>query len=47
MSDANGRESELILFLTGKTRDEVMGGFTVPELIRLSGMIVFMNSLPI
>lgn len=47
MSDANRRESELIILFTGKTRDEVMGGFTVPELIHLSGMLVFMNSLPV
>lgn len=44
MSEQNTRESELIIMLTGKTRDQVFGEYTLPELIRLSGLLMFYGS---
>ncbi len=47
MNDLNKQESDLIVFLTGKTKTEVLNEYSLPELIRLSRCTTFMNGLPI
>jgi hypothetical protein len=39
------KECQQIEFLTGKTWQEVLGTYSVPELLKLQGAILFFDSI--